>query len=149
MLTGELRESQDFGKLKSFIRGQFSGSLSSYSLISCFVLQPPDYFVSGPSPDLHTDPSAKMELEVKAVGRLMSSRPMSWNYLLSFDPKEPFCTCVVSPLSPQKESSNPFYPNRVFPLFVLAMTIILGYSQDTKDWLFSLLLFPFWRANRR
>lgn len=99
----ELRESQDFGMLKSFIRGQFSGSLSSYSLI--LACPPtPRLFCLRTFPDLHMDPLAKMEL-IKAVGRLMSSRPMSWNYLLSLT-RRSLSAYVVSPYPPKKESSK-------------------------------------------
>ena len=62
------RESRAFGKFKSFIRGQLFGSLSSLKPI---ILRCPlvGYFVSGPTRGVHTHPSAKMDLKVKASGR--------------------------------------------------------------------------------
>ena len=57
----------------------------------------------------HTYTSAKMDLEVKASGRRLI---MAWCYPLTFDPKEPFCSCAVSPLS-QKRTLD---PNRILSL---------------------------------
>ena len=107
---GKLK-SHDFGKFKSFTRGQLSGSLSSFWPI--ILLCTPLLAKLSQDPSLgahtHTYTSAKMDLEVKASGRRLI---MAWCYPLTFDPKEPFCSCAVSPLS-QKRTLD---PNRVLPL---------------------------------
>ena len=54
---------------------------------------------------------------------------MAWRYPDFWPPrslfasKEPFCTCVGSPLSQKRGSEDPIilYSNRVLPLFVLAL----------------------------
>ena len=48
---------------------------------------------------------------------------MAWNYPLTFDPSEPFCTYVMSPLFPKGGDGDLLilYSNRVLSLFVLAM----------------------------
>ena len=48
---------------------------------------------------------------------------MAWNYPLTFDPSEPFCAYVMSPLSPKGGDGDLLilYSNRVLSLFVLAM----------------------------
>ena len=59
---------------------------------------------------------------------------MAWNYPLTFDPSEPFCTYVVFPLSPKGGNGDPLilYSKRVLFLFVLAMTVTLGvYKRKT------------------
>ena len=76
-------------------------------------------------------------------------------------PKEPFCTCVASPLSPkwgECRSLNPL-PKQGFasvrPCFECYLDHCLEYYLKVfirdKDWLFtlSLLLLPFQRQNRR
>ena len=65
------RESRAFGKFKSFVRGQLCESLSSLKpiILLCPLV---GYFVSGPTPGVHTHPSAQMDLEVKASGRSKS-----------------------------------------------------------------------------
>ena len=51
---------------------------------------------------------------------------MAWNYSLTFDSKEHFCVCVLSPLSfTQKD----FF---FLPHFVLDMIIPLKYLEETK-----------------
>ena len=50
--------------------------------------------VSGPSPEVHMHPSAKMDLKVKPSWK--SKTHMAWTYPLTFDPKEPLCACIVS-----------------------------------------------------
>ena len=59
---------------------------------------------------------------------------MIWNYPLTFDPREPFCICVVSPLSHKGGSRDllTLHSNRVLPIFVLAMTITLRCLQETE-----------------
>ena len=68
---------------------------------------------------------------------------MAWNYPLTFDSKEPFCACVVSPLSFTQMG------------FFSSLCPCHDYSPDVltrdKDWLFTLftLLLPYRRGNRR
>ena len=50
--------------------------------------------VSGQSPEVHTHPSAKMDLEVKPSAK--SKTHMPWTCPLTFDPKEPLCACINS-----------------------------------------------------
>lgn len=101
------------------------------------------------SPDVHTHPhprcevyrlsSAKIYLEVMASGRSKTHHVLA----LSADfltPKEPFCTCVVSPESRgrgwgsgrERGDHLILYPNRIFPLFVPAMAVILRCLQEIK-----------------
>ena len=47
---------------------------------------------------------------------------MGWNYPLTFDSKEPFCPCVVFPLT----------LTQFLPLFILAMIIPLRCLQETR-----------------
>ena len=59
---------------------------------------------------------------------------MAWNYPLTFDSKEPFSACVVSPL--------PFTQIGFLLLFVFAMIIHLRCLQETKTgYLFGMFLF--------
>ena len=51
---------------------------------------------------------------------------MAWNYSLTFDSKEPFCVCVLSPLSFTQKDFFFF-----LPCFVLDMIIPLKYLQGT------------------
>ena len=108
---GKLK-SHDLGKFKSFTRGQLSGSLSS--LWPVISLCTPFLAKLSQDPPLgahtHTHTSAKTDLEVKASGRRLI---MAWCYPLTFNPKEPFCSCAVSPLSQKRRI---LYPNRVLPL---------------------------------
>ena len=57
---------------------------------------------------------------------------MAWNYPLTFDSKEPFCACVVSPLSFTQMG------------FFSSLCPCHDYSPDVltrdKDWLFTLIL---------
>ena len=54
---GAERKNHAFGKFKSFINEQFSGSQTSH-----IALPPSDYFVSGPSPGVPIHTLAKMDL---------------------------------------------------------------------------------------
>ena len=108
------RESCAFGTFKSFIKGLFSPSVSSLRSSPCLSLlvnlsqDPPLECACAPSP--------RWILKWRLLGgaRLITA----WNYPLTFDSKEPFCTGVASPLS-----------GRVFS-FVHAMIIPL--SSETK-----------------
>ena len=81
-------------------------------------------------------------------------------------PKEPFCACVMSPLPRAGSGSGSgsgsgvgggipdlliLYSDKVLPLFVPAMTVVLRRPQETKPGYLTLflLLLPFRRANRR
>ena len=64
---GQRESDMSLVKFKSFIRWQFSGSLSSLRLIISFV--PSGWFVSGPSPGVRTHTLGKTDLKVKASGR--------------------------------------------------------------------------------
>ena len=75
---------------------------------------------------------------------------MAWNPLLTFDPKETFCTCAASPLFQRGGSRDPFilYSSRVLLPSVLAVTITLRCLRGTKPGdLPFLLLLPCWKAN--
>jgi len=78
-------------------------------------------------------PSAKMDLEVKASGRYKTHYGLELSLILTH--KEPFCACVVSPLSYKRwgrGSRDPLilYSNKVLPLFVFLMTITLQCLQE-------------------
>ena len=76
---------------------------------------------------------------MKASGRSKTHHGLA----LSADfltPKEPFCTCVVSPESRgrgwrsgrERGDHLILYPNRIFPLFVPAVAVILRCLQEIK-----------------
>ena len=125
----------------------------------------------GTLPWVCTHPLAKMDIEMKASGR--NKLIMAWHYPLTFDPQEPFCTCVVSPLSPKRRewrSLNPLLKQAFAPLcpwldyyfkmfmrdkpwllsWLLSWLLPWCVSRD-RHWIFTLflLLLPFQRANRR
>ena len=75
----------------------------------------------GPSHEVRTHPSAKMDLKMKASGRSKTHFGFASSPFYS---KELFCTCVVSPLS--------FTQTWILPLFVLAMIIPLRCLQETN-----------------
>ena len=119
------------------------------------------------SPDVHTYPhprcevyrlsSAKIYLEVKASGRSKTHHGLA----LSADfltPKEPFCTCVVSPESRgrgwrsgrERRSLNPLPKQDFSPLCSCHGCYLKVFTRD-KTWLLTLfiLLLLFQMANRR
>ena len=123
-------------KFKSFIRWQFSGSLSSLRLIISFV--PSGWFVSGPSPGVRTHTLGKTDLKVKASGR--SKTHYGLELSLDFWPQGAFLVYHLSPKYRRGRDLLIFYSNRVLTFFVLAILL---------PWLLLwLLLLPFWRANK-
>lgn len=110
------RKSRAFGKFKSFIRGQLFGSLSSLKpiiLLCPFV----GYFVSGPTRGVHTHPSAKMDLEVKASGK--SKRHYGGELSSDFRLQGAFLhVCAVSLVLKETGEQRPLcvYSDRVLPL---------------------------------
>lgn len=80
---------------------------------------------------------------------------MAWNFPLTFDPKELFCLGVVSPLSQRRvggwgecADSLILYSKQGFAPLSLHDYYPKVFKRD-KHWLFTLLLLPFWSANRR
>ena len=83
---------------------------------------------------------------------------MAWCYPATFDLKESFRVCVVSPLSPKEGSRDPLilYAHRVFSPSLSLPDYYLDCCHDCylkvftrdKHWLFTLLL-SFQRAKRR
>ena len=80
--------------VKSFIQGSSSGSLSFFSPIIWFLF--PHLTYPGTLPWVHTHPSAKMDLKVKASGRSKTHYGLALSRVLTH--RKPFCACVVSPL---------------------------------------------------
>ena len=87
---------------RSLVKRQVSHSYRSVLLGLC----PPiaNCLVPFPTPDLPWDPPlgvhaalSQMDLEVKASGRYMTHYGLALSLIVTH--KEPFCTCVVSPLS--------------------------------------------------
>ena len=77
--------------------------------------------------------SVKMGLDAKASGRSKTHYGLALSCHLTL--KEPFCTCVMSPLSQESVVSSDLwiiYSSKVLPLFVLVMTIILRHPQETN-----------------
>ena len=71
----------------------------------------------GTLPWVCTHPLANMDIKMKASGR--NKLIMAWHYPLTFDPQEPFCTSIVSPLSPKRRewrSLNPLLKYGFAPL---------------------------------
>ena len=64
---GGLSKSCTFGKFRSFIRGQSSGSLFSSGQLSCF--DPVPGLSQGP-PYVHAHPLAKMDFNLRVSGKL-------------------------------------------------------------------------------
>ena len=93
-----------------------SGSLPSFRPIIWFLF--PHLTYPGTLPWLHMHLSAKMDLKVKASGRSKAH----YGLVLSLDiltHKEPFCACVVSPLSQKRwewRSLNPSCKQHFSPL---------------------------------
>ena len=124
-----------------------------------FVFLQANYLVSfshtwpalGLFPGVRICPSVKTN-QVKASGRnktLYGLTIVPW--LLTH--KETFCACVVSPLSQEKEEGDPLNlsSSRVLPPLCPCHYYYFTVFTREKYWLFTplLLLFPFWRANRR
>ena len=83
-------------RLSHLCKVSSSGSLGSFRPIIWFLF--PHLTYPGTLPLLHMHLSARMDLEVKASGRSKAH----YGLVLSLDfltHKEPFCACVVSPLS--------------------------------------------------
>ena len=84
------------------IKRQLSHYIRQFFWVSAFLQV--SYLVSFLLPDLlwDTAPGAHTPLYQEVSqneGFLRSNLIMAWNYPLTFDSKELFCTCVVSPLS--------------------------------------------------
>ena len=131
---GKLGKSRPFGKFKSFIRGQFSGSLSPFRPIILLCLHRPTSLVNLSQDPLLGCPCPPQPRWISKWGLLEGARLlMAWNYPLTFDSKEPLCS--VSLVLKRVGRKNPLilYSNRVLPLFVLAMIISLICLQGTKN----------------
>ena len=91
------------GPIKSFVYVSFSPSLSSFRPIIWFLFLHMIY--PGTLSWVHTHPSAKMDLEVKASGRSKTHYGLALSRVLTH--KKPFCVCVVSPLLQKSGGRDP------------------------------------------
>ena len=74
-----------------------------------------------------------MGLDANASGKSKTHYGLALSCHLTL--KEPFCTCVMSPLSQENAVSSDLwiiYSNKILPLLVLVMTIILRHPQETN-----------------
>ena len=170
------RESRTFEKFKSFVRGQFSRSLSPFWPV--ILLCNPWLICLRTLPLGAHAPLSQNAPRCEGVWEKQESPwPGVVPWLLT--PKEPFCTGVCLPCPKERGSGNPLilYSDKVLPLFVPAMTVTLNHPQETKlgylpclchcfhfgeqtrgwfqmsnlkpAYLLSLSLLPFRRANKR
>ena len=136
-------------EFKSFIRWLFSGPLSSLRPVILLCPPPPVLICLRTLLWVLMHPSAKMDLEVKASGRSKTHYGLALSRVLTH--KKPFCVCVVSPLLQKSGGRDPWilYSYRLLPPLCPCHDYHLKVFTRDKHWLFTQLLLPFQRANRR
>ena len=146
-MHGQTQKSHTFGKFESFINRQFSRSLSSLRPIT--LLCSPWLICRRTLPwGVHAHPSQDGS---RSEGFWEEQDSHGLAFSLEFRPEKPVCACAVPPLSQKSgaEIPEPFTHTGACLLFVLAVTISLGVDKRRALAIYSLLLFPFQRANRR
>ena len=149
---GKLREREScvFGKFKSFIRGQFSGSLSPFCpiilLCAPWLICLRTFPLGAHTPLSHDGPWRE---------GIWEKQESSWPEVVPWHltPKETFCSCVVFPLPQwggEWRSLDPLLKQGFAPLWSGHDSYLKASTRD-KTWLFTmwLSLVPFQRANRR
>ena len=122
---GQRESDMSLVKFKSFIRWQFSGSLSSLRLIISFV--PSGWFVSGPSPGVRTHTLGKTDLKVKASGRRKAHYGLELS--LDFWPQGAFLVLSLVPkIQGEQRSLNLLLKQgfaRLCPCHIITLTIAM------------------------